>query len=171
MGSGHSYREDSNVKTFEIVSEDFLLFMDRALDGMVAIVEELGDELANKEPDLPGANSPYAILFHCLGVTNYWIGTLLGGREVSRDRSAEFKARGTVKDLSERIQGLKVQIRYDLEGFEGTAALTSAPNRSYSPIPGYDQWTQGWVLVHTYEELAQHHGQMELTRDILNRHE
>ena len=185
LGYVHPYREDRNVTTFEIDSQDFLLFMDRALDGMVAILEGLGDELANKEPDLPGANSPYAILFHCLGVTNYWIGTLLGGREVPRDRSAEFKATGSVKDLSERIQGLKVQIRNDLDGFQGTAALTSAPN--HSPIPGdatqrvaddlvqrddpeHDQWTQGMVLVHTYEELAQHHGQIELTRDILNRH-
>ena len=140
------------MKTFEIDSQDLLLFMDRALDGMVAILEELGDELANEEPNLPGANSPYAILFHCLGVTNYWIGTLLGGRDVPRDRPAEFKAAGSVKDLSERIHGLKVQIRNDLDGFKGTAALTSTPNRSYSPIPEYDQWTQGWVLVHTYEE-------------------
>ena len=159
------------MNTFEIDSQDFLLFMDRALDGMVTILEELGDELANKEPDLPGANSPYAILFHCLGVTNYWIGRLLGGRNVPRDRPAEFKATGSVKDLWERIQGLKVQIRNDLDGFKGTARLTSTPNSSYSPIPEYDQWTQGMVLVHTYEELAQHHGQMELTRDILNRHE
>ena len=158
------------MKTFEIDSQDFLLFIDRALDGMVAILEELGDELANKEPDLPGANSPYAILFHCLGAANYWIGTLLGGRDVPRDRSAEFKATGRVKDLSERIQGLKVQIRSDLEGFRGTAALTRAPNPSYSPLPDYDQWTQGMVLVHTYEGLAQHHGQMELTRVILHRH-
>ena len=120
------------MNTFEIDSQDFLLFVDRALDGMVAILEELGDELANKEPNLPGANSPYAILFHCLGVTNYWIGTLLGGREVPRDRPAEFKARGSVKELSERIHSLKLQIRSDLDGFKGTAALTSTPNPSYS---------------------------------------
>ena len=156
------------MKTFEIDSQDFLLFIDRALDGMVASLQKLGDELANKEPNLPGANSPYAILFHCIGVTNYWIGTLLGGRNVPRDRPAEFKAAGSVKDLSERIHGLKVQIRNDLDGFKGTAALATTPNRS--PIPEDDQWTQGRVLVHTYEELAQHHGQMELTRDILNRH-
>ncbi len=156
------------MKTFEIDSQDFLLFIDRALDGMVAILEELGDELANSEPDLPGANSPYAIFFHCLGVTNYWIGTLLGGRDVPRDRPAEFKATGSVKEISERIHGLKVQIRNDLDGFKGTAVLTRTPD--HSPIPDYDQWTQGWVLVHTYEELAQHHGQMELTRDILKQH-
>jgi len=45
----------------EISNEDFLMFIERALDGMLRIVEELGDERANLRPDLPGANSPYAI--------------------------------------------------------------------------------------------------------------
>ena len=76
----------------EISHEDFLMFIDRALDGMLRIVEELGEERANMRPDLPGANSPYAILTHCIGVCDYWIGTLLGKREVFRDRDAEFRA-------------------------------------------------------------------------------
>ena len=46
------------MKTVEIDSQDFLLFFDRALDGMVAILEELGDEQTNRQPALPGANSP-----------------------------------------------------------------------------------------------------------------
>jgi len=41
------------------------------------------------------------------------------------------------------------------------------PNPDYTPLPGYTQWTQGAVLIHVYEELAQHHGQMEITRDVL----
>ena len=66
----------------EISHEDFLMFIDRALDGMLRIVEELGEERVNMRPDLPGANSPYAILTHCIGVCDYWIGTLLGKARV-----------------------------------------------------------------------------------------
>lgn len=44
--------------------EDFLVFVDDALDGMVAIVTQLGDDLANRRPDIPETNSPYAILNH-----------------------------------------------------------------------------------------------------------
>lgn len=51
--------------------EDYLAFVDDALDGMVSIVSELGDERANRRPDIPGANSPYIILTHCLGVMEY----------------------------------------------------------------------------------------------------
>ena len=145
------------VKTFDIDPEGFLLFVDRAFDGMVTILDELGDELANETPGLPGANSPYAILFHCIGVTNHWIGTLLGGRQVPRDRPAEFTATGAVKQISKSVGELKSQIRRDLDGFRGT-----------QPLPDHEEErTQGWVLMHTYEELAQHHGQMELTRDII----
>jgi hypothetical protein len=34
---------------------------------------------------------------------------------------------------------------------------------------GCEGWTQGAALLHTYEELAQHRGQMEITRDIVMR--
>ena len=90
----------------EIRNEDFLMFMDRAIDGMMAIAEELGDERVNQSPDLPGANSPYAILIHCVGVVNYWVGTLIAGRNIQRDRDNEFKARGHVSELREAVAAL-----------------------------------------------------------------
>ena len=153
----------------EISNEDFLMFVDRALDGMLRIVEELGEERANMRPDLPGANSPYAILTHCIGVCDYWIGTLLGKRESFRDRDAEFKASGTVVELRERVGELKANLLADIKQVQGEKPLESAPNSLYNPLRSTDfgDWTEGTVLIHAYEELAQHHGQMELTRDVL----
>jgi hypothetical protein len=52
---------------------------------MLGIVEGLGDDLANRQPDLPGANSPFAILYHSVAVCHYWIGVLLADREFKRD--------------------------------------------------------------------------------------
>jgi len=49
-------------------------YVDRAVDQMTVIVTELGDDLANRKPVLPGANSPYVILRHCLGVMEFWGG-------------------------------------------------------------------------------------------------
>ena len=154
----------------EISTEDYLMFVDRALDGMMGIVEEMGDALANSSPDLPNlkqANSPYAILFHCVGVYHYWVGTLVAGRNTDRDRPAEFIASGSVADLKKLVSALKLQFRTDLNSVDGGQSLAIMPNPDYTPLPGYTQWTQGAVLIHVYEELAQHHGQMELTRDIL----
>lgn len=56
--------------------EDFLAVMNRALDGMCQSVEQLGDECVNQRPDFPDANSPYAILAHCVGLTHYWVGRI-----------------------------------------------------------------------------------------------
>jgi len=153
----------------EISHEDFLMFIDRALDGMLRIVEELGEERANLRPDLPGANSPYAILTHCIGVCDYWIGTLLGKRELFRDRDAEFRSSGTVVELRERVGELKAKLPADVKQAHGEKPLPSAPNATYNPLrgTGYADWTEGTALVHAFEEPAQHHGQMEITRDVL----
>src|SRR6516164_10070409 len=67
---------------------------------MTEIVTALGDDLANRKPALPGANSPYAILRHCLGVMEFWGGEAVAGRKITRDRAAEFRARGPVAGLA-----------------------------------------------------------------------
>ena len=48
----------------EVRNEDFIMFMDRAIDGMMAIAEDIGNDRVNERPELPGANSTYAILIH-----------------------------------------------------------------------------------------------------------
>jgi hypothetical protein len=150
-----------------IETEDFLWFVDEALDGMVAIVEQLGDRLANQRPDLPGANSPYAILTHCLGVMEFWAGHVVAGRTVERDRAGEFAATGAVADLVSRVRRARVRLERDLAEVEPLARprcpLEAGGEDAGLPIAR----TQGGALVHVYEELAQHRGQMELTRDLL----
>ena len=146
-----------------ITAEEYLFYVDNALDGMVEIVCELGDDLANRRPGIPGANSPYAILTHCLGVMEYWGGHVVAGRPRDRDRDAEFVATGIVGDLVERVHRAREQLAADVAG-----ADPSAPPRN--PPPDYRDLvttTQGAVLLHIYEELAQHHGQMEITWDVL----
>ena len=70
---------------------------------MAKIALGLGDELANSRPDFPGANSPYVILNHCLGVMETWGGRVIAGREIHRDRDAELVATGLVRNLVERV--------------------------------------------------------------------
>jgi Protein of unknown function (DUF664) len=150
-----------------ISNEDFLWFVDEALDGMVAIVEGLGDEAANRRPALPGANSPYAILFHCMGVMEYWAGEVVAGRTIERDRAAEFRATGAVGDLVARARRARVQLVEDMAALDAGAP----PRRPLAADdPDHDlpiARTQGGALIHIYEELAQHRGQMELTRDVI----
>jgi hypothetical protein len=149
-----------------VSTEDFLWYVDQALDGMVTIVGGLGDETASSRPDLDGANSPYAILTHCLGVMEFWGGYAVAGRTIDRDREAEFLAEGHVADLMRRTAEARRQVEGDIADLEALA-----PPRG-SPEPGDEKdlpiWrTQGGVLLHILEELYQHLGQMELSRDTL----
>lgn len=146
-----------------IATEDYLYFVDRTLDGMVAIVTELGDAVANRTPALPGANSPYAVLTHCLGVMEYWGGHIVAGRPSERDREAEFSATGSVDELVARTRRARTQLASDISALEPFAAprivAPGPPNRAKA--------TQGGVLLHVFEELAQHLGQMQGGADVL----
>lgn len=151
-----------------ISADDLLWYIDQALDGMVGILTELGDDLANQRPDLPGANTPFALLTHCLGVIEYWGGDVIAGRIVERDRDAEFVAVGRVDDLVARLGAVRAQLAVDVASIEPEAPIRGNvfdPENAELPLGR----TQGGAFVHIFEELAQHRGQLELTRDVLLR--
>lgn len=145
----------------------WLWYVDKALDEMSAIVTGLGEDLANRRPDLPGANSPYAILTHCCGVLEGWGGEVIANRPVERDRAAEFVATGATADLMAKVADAKVQLRRDLVAVQWDSA-PAGPVRGRDAETPVGQ-TQGGVLLHVLEELAQHLGHLEVTRDLLRR--
>lgn len=148
-----------------ISADDYLYFADRALDGMARIVADLGDDAANRRPALPGANSPFALLTHCLGVVEFWAGALVAGRSVERDRDAEFTSAGPVGPLLDRVEAVRARFAADVRGARPEAPLHGTPPAGFR---GPDrELTQGAALQHVYEELAQHHGQMEILRDLI----
>src|SRR5215471_12531197 len=140
-------------------------YVDRAVEAMADIVGDLGDDLANTRPGLPGANSPYAILRHCLGVMEFWGGQVVAGRTVDRDREAEFRASGPVDGLIADAQKAQRRFRADI-----VTAEPKARPRGAHPGMGPDELeltSQGHVLLHVMEEVCLHLGQMEITRDLL----
>jgi len=145
--------------------EEYLYFLRRAFDGMLGALEELGDDLGNMAPRLPGANSPYAIAYHCIAVADYWLGHVIAGRRVDRDRSSEFTAKGDARRLRTQVDALFARLRADLG-----EALPSQPPRTMPPAdfegPDRPLSVRG-VQLHVLEELAQHHGQVQITRDLL----
>jgi hypothetical protein len=132
---------------------------------MTEIVAGLGDDLANRKPALDGANSPYALLNHCLGVVSYWAGALVAGRAVPRDRAGEFTASGPVGPLLAQARVIAAQLADDVAAAEPRMPLHGNPRADFQgPDRDLDQ---GAALLHVYEELAQHHGQMQILRDVL----
>ena len=148
--------------------EDFLRFADKALDDLAALLRQLGDAHAGRRLDTPGANTPYAVVTHCLGVMEYWVGHVVHGRPSHRDRDGEFVATGDVGGLLERLEATRRQLHEDV----AVVALDDPPavRPELDADSEYLAGTQGAVLWHVYEELAQHLGQLEVTRDVLLAH-
>jgi hypothetical protein len=148
-----------------VVAEWRYVLLDRHLDQMLAIAEDLGDELLNETPALPGANSPYQILFHCCGMLEWWTREANLAVDVGRDRAAEFEARGDLASLQARVGQVRAQLLADLAATDLAAAPRAELSAEYTSTP-LGRTARG-VLLHVLEELAQHHGHLELTRDLL----
>jgi hypothetical protein len=154
--------------TMSIAPVYFLPYINGALDGMLQIVEGLGDERVNQRPNnMENTSSPLVILTHCVGLTHYWLGEVLAGRQVHRDREAEFRAQGTVASIRQAVHDLQQQILEDIKHVHGDQPL-AFPDAVRQPH--MQTWKQGQFVLQCYKELAQHHGQMELTRDIMIGH-
>jgi hypothetical protein len=149
-----------------ITTDEYLALCDTALDGYAAICRELGDDLVSaRVEDLPGSNSAFALVAHVVGVMARWGRTVNRGIVVPRDRAAEFTATGTVEEALALLAAGRTALREDV-------AAASPREAPANPPPGRDRHdpalqTQGAVLLHVYEELAQHLGQLEVTRDVL----
>ena len=148
-----------------ISTDDYIWFVNQKLDQMVEVLHQLGDDHVCERPELPGANSPFGIVTHCLGVMTSWAGHLVAGREVVRDREAEFHATGDVETLVAKIDTARIQFRSDVDAAQFNAALHDAVSPADADLPIGKR--QGAALVHIFEELTQHLGQMEITRDVL----
>lgn len=151
----------------EVLLDDVQTHVDRALHGMAATLTDLGDEQANVRPSVPGTNTAHQIVTHCLGVMEFWGGQVLGDRAIERNRDAEFTAVGPVGPLIERIGVQRARLAADLADFDGAAEPRGPiPDRDQQDLPEFTR-TQGGVLLHIYEELAQHRGHLDLTADLV----
>jgi len=144
-------------------NDEYLYFVDRAFDGMTSALTALGDDRANLVPPVAGANSVWAIVYHCSELVEFWVGHIVLGRDSHRDRESEFTATGTIGPLTRIVADRRLQLAQDLAAADPAAPLQNAvPDKYRATIT-----TVSGVLLHVLEELAQHHGQIEISRDLL----
>lgn len=147
-----------------ISADEYLRYCDESLDQYAAICRELGDDRVNARPDLlPGSNSAYALVAHVAGVMARWGRTVNRGIVVPRDRAAEFTATGTVDEALALLGSARRRLHEDV----AASAFREPPANPTDDDPAVRYATQGDILLHVYEELAQHLGQLEVTRDLL----
>lgn len=147
-----------------ITVDEFILFCERTIDGMVVALDRLDDVTVNALPPLPAPNSPFQLVTHALGACEWWTGHLVCGHPSDRDRDAEFTATGTIAELRALAASSKARLRA-LEPELVAAEHLVFPAHTHTPL-GRD-WTVGAALLHAYEELAQHLGHLEITVDLV----
>ena len=147
-----------------ITVDEFLGYCDTALEGYAVVCRDLGDDLVNARlDDVPGSNAAYALVAHVVGVMGFWASTVNRGIVVPRDRDAEFRSTGTVEEALALLDAGRTRLHEDARA----ASPRRPPVNPPSDDPDMVDATQGAVLLHVYEELAQHLGQLEVTRDVL----
>lgn len=138
-------------------------YLSAAYDRMLVVADRLGDDLVNRRPHGARTNSVAALITHCLGVTEFWVGHVGLRRPSDRDREAEFGATATVAELRERVAAGVARACADLD--ELLSGGERGPHPEADDLPGGDGTVS--LALHVLEELYQHLGHMELTADAL----
>jgi uncharacterized damage-inducible protein DinB len=132
--------------------------LDRLLDCVVGMSEA---DLSWR-PGARGANSLAVLAVHTLGnLEENLLGTLCG-REVRRDREAEFHAAAvSAAALREHWRGLRAEVETALAALDDLALDLDRTHPRRGTLTGRE------VLLVVARHVAEHMGQAELTRDLL----
>ena len=140
-------------------------YIRHAFTQMLAVADRLGDARVNERPLGPQTNAVAALVIHCCGVTEFWLGHVGLGRASDRERESEFSATATVAELHTLVEATLTQLGEDLDRIMGgTAPDTNRAGRVFL-LDGDE--SNGALVLHVVEELYQHLGHMELTADAL----
>ena len=140
-----------------------MAYLRYAFTQMLQLVDALGDPLLNERPRSSDTNAVGALVLHCCAVCEFWLGHVALGRPTSRDRSAEFARETTRVECHTTVAKALAQTEQDVHRLhDGAGVPHEARLRLHGGVGDDDA-----VLLHVVEELFQHLGQMEVTRDVL----
>jgi DinB superfamily len=135
---------------------------------IITQLQGLSDEDLNRPVPLPDVNTLAALATHTVGAGEFWTLVMVGGREIPRDRAAEFRAVGHGPELIARFERWVA----DLE-----AMLAALPDEGLGPVPpppagrrlqaiGDGPITGRDCLLHAVEHTATHVGHIQITRQL-----
>jgi uncharacterized damage-inducible protein DinB len=139
-------------------------YLRHAFGQMLAVAERLGDDLVNRRPHGEHSNAVAALVVHCCGVTEFWLGHVALGRPSRRDRTAEFSTEATVAELHDLVERTLATASSDIARLEAGKGNDESGVRSHL-LDG--DASDASAALHVLEEAYQHLGQMELTADVL----
>lgn len=145
---------------------DHLDLFARLREGMLAAIDGLNVEALDWTPLASDTSSLAMLAHHCVGVLRLWVVEYLTGRDVGRDRAAEFAAKGQDATALAAL----VTSAFD----EATAALSAADPATFShprqvtlnhPTRGQMR-TAYYGIGYALSHISEHVGHMQLTRQL-----
>lgn len=149
------------TKTASEMALDGLIL--QKFDELTELLVGLDDELANRSLPWEGSNSIVQILVHCCGMMRRWSSSVNLGNDIPRDRDAEFSAVMSVTEATQLASDTREAYVSDI----ASTNMQSPPVRVPDGREHFWTVTCEGVLLHVLEELSQHLGQAQVTRDAL----
>lgn len=136
-----------------------LSFLDQYRDTMVFKLEGLDEEQARWAPT-EQANSLLTLIVHLTGVERAWAEGVIAGKQIERDRDAEFR------ELVDRTTVPQAMEAYLAQG-ERTNEIVRGLDLG-QPCAAEAGYSVRWVLLHLLEETARHAGHADITRELID---
>jgi uncharacterized damage-inducible protein DinB len=140
-------------------------YLGLAVTQMHGVVDRLAGDRVNEAPFGAGTNSVAALVTHCCGVGEFWLGHVGLGRPTARVRAQEFAATATVPELHDRLEAMRAQLVADVRALEAGGASPAHASLRQTLEDADD--SDAALVLHVLEELYQHLGHMEGTADAL----
>jgi uncharacterized damage-inducible protein DinB len=137
--------------------------LDRQRRAFEAVIAGLPPEALDWQPTT-GANSLAVLVTHAWGSAQGWMARA-AGREVARDRAAEFRARGDAAALRALLREGGARIEAALDAID-PATLGRVCFRESDPGAGGEEYTVARCVLHAVEHAQEHLGQSWLTRQL-----
>jgi uncharacterized damage-inducible protein DinB len=149
----------------ELAAHTAEIYVRYAFAQMHAVLDRLDEETVNAAPFGPTTNSVAALVVHCCGVGEFWLGHVGLGRASERNRDDEFTTTATVPELHDAIETALSRISADIRSLDaGGASDTYAAGRQFLEE---GDGSDAALVVHVIEELFHHTGHMDITADAL----
>src|SRR6266704_1511730 len=146
----------------------FAVVLERIVRNALAQFRDISDRDLNRPLVLPESNSAFVLATHLIGSAEYWVLELAGGRDVQRDRLAEFRATGTGAALAARYERWLAAMQDLLQTLPDEQLDQLVPVQpGYHPSLDETPMTLRDALLHAIEHCALHQGHLELTRQLL----
>jgi uncharacterized damage-inducible protein DinB len=142
--------------------------LDKIERGVLVELQDLSDEDLNRPLTLPETNTLFALATHLVGAGEFWVLVLAGGRNIPRDRPAEFRASGSLSNLTARYERWIADVHEVLDTLTPDQMERRIDVSPYRSAPSAsEEVSVREALLHAVEHSALHLGQIQITRQLL----